>query len=455
MRQGNPAWAGYPNNHDGFNTMRASQMFMDQGTGQFWNDLGDGALNDVPQADIQLRLFSNAVVLSNAAKRPLPRLWYFPNQNRALLLMTGDHHGDSATNSVNEINTVQSFGGKFTDFLWYPFGSISDAQVNTWLAAGHAIHVHFDDTAEVDASGVGGSAATWSGMQNVIDTALASFAADYPTAPFPTTTRNHFLIWVSRNAAGDPDQTAQAKLFQNAGIELDVTYTAFPNRWGYMTGSGLPMKFLDTARVLSFRSTSKPPSTKTTSSWVATGTAWTGIATAQSHYQKSLLRQSDQVQHRHHHAVPPRTLGELLELCADGTAIRAVELDSDVQHRGVAAVLEGARGHDAVEPIVRLRHALLHGQWFGDGVDASCSARLRRQDGVDICRGRGSADIRGGVVSGRDVCRCGTRGRESRHIGSLLDYGQDHGADLAERSGRRHHHPGARRIDHAERVGGR
>src|SRR5204862_1759021 len=57
MRQGNPAWAGYPNNHDGFSTMRASQMFMDKNSGQFWNDLGDGTLNDVPQADIQLRLF--------------------------------------------------------------------------------------------------------------------------------------------------------------------------------------------------------------------------------------------------------------------------------------------------------------------------------------------------------------------------------------------------------------
>jgi hypothetical protein len=72
LRQGNPAWAGYPNNHDGYDTLRASQMFMDQGSGQFWNDLGDGALNDVPQADIQLRLFSNALVLSNAAAA-LPR----------------------------------------------------------------------------------------------------------------------------------------------------------------------------------------------------------------------------------------------------------------------------------------------------------------------------------------------------------------------------------------------
>lgn len=246
MRQGNPAWAGFPNNHDGYGTMRPSQMFMDQNTGQFWNDLGDGALNDVPQADIQMRLFSNALVLTNAAKRPLPRLWYFPNQNRAILLMTGDHHGDDASNSINETNAVQAAGGKFTNFLWDPFGTFSSSQVNDWLAAGHAMEIHFNDTAEVDGTGVAGSAASWAGMQNVMNTALADFAANYPAAPAPITTRQHFLIWVSRNANGDPDQTAQAKLYQNAGIQLDTTYSAFPNRWGYMTGSGLPMKFLDT-----------------------------------------------------------------------------------------------------------------------------------------------------------------------------------------------------------------
>ena len=246
MRQGNPAWAGYPNDHDGFETMRASQMFMDEGSGQFWNDLGDGALNDVPQADIQLRLFSNAVVLSNAAKRPLPRLWYFPDRERSLLLLTGDQHGDSSTNSVNEIDTIESYGGKFTEFLWYPFGSISSSLVSSWTAAGHSMHVHFDDIGEEDSTGTGGSAASWSGMESVLDTALASFASRYPSAPFPSTTRTHYLVWVSRDAAGAPDQTAQAKLYENAGIEMDFSYTAFPNRWGYMTGSGLPMKFLDT-----------------------------------------------------------------------------------------------------------------------------------------------------------------------------------------------------------------
>ena len=161
MRQGNPAWAGYPNNHDSFNTMRPSQMFMDQPSGQFWNDLGDGALNDVPQADIQLRLFSNAVTLTNAPKRPLPRLWYFPNQSRAQLLMTGDDHSFPVSEALSEVNNIATYGGLFSYNLWYHFGSVSNSQVNAWLTAGDTMAIHFDDTGEVDSSGVGGSAASW------------------------------------------------------------------------------------------------------------------------------------------------------------------------------------------------------------------------------------------------------------------------------------------------------
>ncbi len=290
MRQGNPAWAGYPDNHDGYNTMRASGMFMDKASGKFWNDLGDDALNDVPQADIELRLFSNAVTLTNAPKRPLPRLWYYPNQDRSLLLITGDHHGDVVSNSISEINTIQSYGGLFSEFLWYPYGSISNAQVNTWLAAGNTMGIHFDDTAEVDSSGVGGSNATWNGMQSVISNAKASFATTFPTAPFPVTTRDHFLIWVSNDANGTADQVAQAKLFQNNGIKFDTSYSSFPNRWGYMTGSGMPMKFLDTAAgtvIPVYEQATQYEDDVQVNTTNAYSMQWS-FATAQGHYQQSL-----------------------------------------------------------------------------------------------------------------------------------------------------------------------
>jgi hypothetical protein len=289
MRQGNPAWAGSPNNHDGYNTMRASGMFMDKTSGQFWNDLGDSALNDVPQADIQLRLFSNLVTVTNAVKRPLPRFWYFPNQSRSMLLMTGDDHSYPVTDALSEIGNIGTFGGLFTYNLWYPFNTVSSDQVNTWLAAGDTMAIHFDDTAEVDSSGVGGSAASWSGMQTVMSNAISSFKTTYPGAPYPVTTRDHFLIWVSNDANGTADQVAQAKLFQNNGIQFDTSYSSFPNRWGYMTGSGLPMKFLDTTAGTVIPVYEQATQYEDDIQMGSSGYSllW-NQATAQSHYVKSL-----------------------------------------------------------------------------------------------------------------------------------------------------------------------
>src|SRR5205807_6125406 len=109
---------------------------------------------------------------------------------------------------------------------------ISSGTINSWLSSGHGLGVHFDDTAEVDGSGVGGSHATWAGMNNVMNTALGSLKTTYPSVPAPTTVRDHFLIWVSNGSTGNVDQTAQAKLFQNFGVQMDVTYSSFPNRWG-------------------------------------------------------------------------------------------------------------------------------------------------------------------------------------------------------------------------------
>ncbi|MFT3869569.1 MAG: DUF4082 domain-containing protein [Nibricoccus sp.] len=287
LRQGNPAWAGAPNNHDGFLTLRASQMFKDNVTNTSWNDLGDQALNDVPQADVQLRLLSNSIAVASAAKqKPLPRFWYFPNKARALLLLTGDQHGESEANSAAVTSAVEAAGGGYTNFLWYPFGSVSDSTVTNWLAAGHALGIHFDDTGE---GGGNGSGATWAGMQAVLTQAMAAFATAYPNAPAPVTTRNHFLIWLSNNAAGAPDPIAQARLFQQAGIKFDTSFSAFPNRWGYMNGSGLPLKFLDptSGEIVHVYEQATQYEDDVQLSSAGYSTNWS-LATAQTHYERSL-----------------------------------------------------------------------------------------------------------------------------------------------------------------------
>ena len=291
LRQGNPAWAGYPDTHDGNNTLRASQMFMDAPSGQFWNDLGDNGLSDVPQADEEMRLFSNAITLTNAAKRPLPRLWYYPKQAPALVLMTGDHHGDPSSNSSAEISAVQAAGGDFQEYLWMdPVGAITSSSVQTWQGQGNSFGVHFDDTAQVDASGVGGSAANWSGMNSVMSADLAALPSAFPTVTNPPiTNRDHYLIWVSNNASGTQDQTAQAELFQNYGIKMDSSFSAFPNRWGYMNGSGLPMKFLSTTSgtVIPVYEQATEYEDDVQLSNLAYSLDW-NLATAQTHYQKSI-----------------------------------------------------------------------------------------------------------------------------------------------------------------------
>ena len=289
MRQGNPAWAGYPDNHDGFNTMRPSQMFMDQNTNSYWNDLGNGALNDVPQADEEMRLLSNAIVSASATKLPLPRLWYFPNQERAQLLMTGDDHAFTVSEALSEIGTISSYGGLFSYNVWYPYGTVTNSQLNSWLAAGYSMGVHFNDTAEMDSSGVGGSHATWNGMQSVMSSALSSFKSTYPSAPFPVTTRDHYLVWVSNDANGTVDSIAQAKLFQSFGIQLDTSYSSFPLRWGYMTGSGLPMQFLDPASgsIIPVYEQATQYEDDIQVGTYAYSLQWSA-ATAQAHYQKSL-----------------------------------------------------------------------------------------------------------------------------------------------------------------------
>lgn len=244
-RQGNPAWAGYPNDHDGQRVMRPSQMFMDIKTQSFWNGPGDSFLNDIPQADELLHLFSKAI-LTSANRRPLVRFWYYPQEARSLLIMTGDQHGDPKSNTMNEISTIESYGGRLSEFLFYPLKVIDESSVADWLADGHAFGVHIDDTDEWDSEGVDGSHVTWNGMENAIRTSLQSFRLTFPNAPPPATTRTHLLLWAGNDALGQPDQTAQAKLLNKYGVELDTSFSAYPDRWGYMNGSGLPMKFLDT-----------------------------------------------------------------------------------------------------------------------------------------------------------------------------------------------------------------
>ncbi|MBI4927721.1 MAG: hypothetical protein HY835_08140, partial [Anaerolineae bacterium] len=86
-RQGNPANVNLDVDND--TAVRTIDLFIGQGTNPDWLDLDRAG---VQQADEQLRLFSRLVHLLMV--RPMPQLWYFPDDNKTMLILTGDAHAD-------------------------------------------------------------------------------------------------------------------------------------------------------------------------------------------------------------------------------------------------------------------------------------------------------------------------------------------------------------------------
>ncbi len=90
-RQGNPAWAG--DERDGVSPVRSDDQFYGAKSGNIqpdWVNLNKVA---IPQADEQQRLLANLVLKMNADRKPLPRFWYFPRGEKAVVVMAVDNHG--------------------------------------------------------------------------------------------------------------------------------------------------------------------------------------------------------------------------------------------------------------------------------------------------------------------------------------------------------------------------
>ena len=88
-RQGNPAWAGTERDGELPPIKRADDLFYPD-----WVDLSKA---QIPQADEQQRLLANLIEEMNRDQMPLPRFWYFPRGEKAVVVMTGDDHGSGGT----------------------------------------------------------------------------------------------------------------------------------------------------------------------------------------------------------------------------------------------------------------------------------------------------------------------------------------------------------------------
>jgi hypothetical protein len=243
-RQGNPAWAG--DERDGITPVRSDDLFFGNKSGDAqpdWVDLNKVA---IPQADEQQRLLVNLILEMSRDRKPLPRFWYLPRGEKAVVLMTGDDHAASgppggtpgrfdfyksqspAGCSVANWECIRSSSYIYTTSLY------TDAQLAAYNADGFEVGLHVNTN----------------NCQNYTPASLETFFASelqtwrmaYPSLPTSLTQRTHCVVWT--------DWATQPKVELNHAMRLDTTYYYWPPGWiqnrpGMFTGSGMPMRFAD------------------------------------------------------------------------------------------------------------------------------------------------------------------------------------------------------------------
>jgi large repetitive protein len=233
-RQGNPAWAGQE--RDGVEPLviRPNDLFFPN-----YVNLDKVA---IPQADELQRLLGNMILFMNADKRPLARFWYLPNKKKAVILMTGDDHGTQAgTESTFDTLIEESPPGCSVDD-WECYRATAWLYTNSGLTNSQALAYHnqgFEMGVHVNTG-----CADWTPNSLDSDFAgdLASFASKYTSIPAQKTNRTHCIAW--------SDWATQPRVEFKYGIRLDGTYYYWPGSWiqnrpGFMTGSGIPMRYAD------------------------------------------------------------------------------------------------------------------------------------------------------------------------------------------------------------------
>jgi hypothetical protein len=229
-RQGNPLWAGQKRDGE-IQPIRSDDLFFPS-----WVNLDKVA---IPQADEQQRLFANLVTHLSADRVPMPRFWYLPRGERAVVVMTGDDHTDTGTVAHFErFKQLSPAGCSIADWecvrstsYVYTINDMTDAQVAAYQAEGFEIGLHLNTGCAN--YNEGSLRADWQAQ-------LPSFLATWPSVARPRTNRTHCIPW--------SDRSSQPIVEEEVGIGLDTNYYYWPPSWnqdrpGMFTGSGIPMRF--------------------------------------------------------------------------------------------------------------------------------------------------------------------------------------------------------------------
>ncbi len=236
-RHGNPAWAAQE--RDGFAPIRSDDKFYGAKTGDVQQDWVDLNKVSIPQADEQQRLLANLIVAMNDSRKPLPRFWYFPNGKKAVVIMTGDDHGNNGT--AGRFDQFKALGPsncsvanwecvRGTSYV-YPSTPLTDAQVAQYTADGFEVGLHVN---------TGCADFTASSLQGTYDQQVPEWLAQFPSGGPLRTQRHHCIVW--------SDWSSGAQVQLSKGMRLDTSYYFWPPSWvadvpGMFTGSAMPMRF--------------------------------------------------------------------------------------------------------------------------------------------------------------------------------------------------------------------
>lgn len=239
--QGNPSWSG--DDRDGNGVIRPNDLFYGNKTGDVQPDYVDLNKVAIPQADEQQRLLANIITEVNKDRKPLPKLSYFPYNKKAVVVLAADDHA-SGTNTIGALDyqLAQSAPGcSVADWecirstsLIYTDTQLSNAQALAYYNQGFDFGVHMS---------TGCNNWTPISLADATNTDLTAFQAKYTSLPAQHANRIHCIAW--------SDYVSAAKLEAQKGLRIDLNYYYWPGSWvanrpGFMTGSGMSMRFADT-----------------------------------------------------------------------------------------------------------------------------------------------------------------------------------------------------------------
>ncbi len=238
-RQGNHEHAGRET--DGITGIRAMDLF----TGGFL----DPSKNTINQADEQMRMLTHGIEQMSFHKRPIPRLWYFPDTLKCLVTLNNDGEDSKEAEFNQQFEDVYAKGGRMTLYI-KEVEFISKTWTNKWADRSFEISGHPDDTKQA-------TNPDWKTMDSVYTALEKELKESYGVNVMKTVT-NHWFVWTGSLADGTQDFSAQARIEEKHGVGLDCNYAHYDNgspdghflgAMGYdqgnYTGSGLSMKFAD------------------------------------------------------------------------------------------------------------------------------------------------------------------------------------------------------------------